>query len=182
MSRLVTRSSWRHRVADALVGLELPPVVLQGYDGGELQLREYAVALPVVLYFYPGSSSSSVGDPVELMDSAQHRAFRDQRQDLEAWGYRAIGISSQSLAGQRLSGLEHRVPHQLLSDPGLELAQSLGLPTFARAGHGSYERLTLVASGARIAKAFYPVTDAAQSAAQVIAWMTMHRSDRWPSR
>jgi hypothetical protein len=72
-------------------------------------------------------------------------------------GYRAIGV-----------------PHRLLSDPGLELAELLGLPTFAVAGRAWYERLMLVACGARIEKAFFPVSSGARSAAQVIAWMTMH--------
>jgi peroxiredoxin len=174
MSRIIASSDSQHRLAEALVGLELPPIVLEGYEDGELRLREYSVALPVVLYLYPGSPSSPEEDPVESMDGAQHRAFRDHRPDLEARGYRAIGISSESLSVQRLSGLRNRLPHRLLSDPRLELAQELGLPTFAVAGRSWYERLTLVASGGRIEKAFFPVASAARSAAQVIAWMTMH--------
>jgi peroxiredoxin len=174
MSRLLAIPISRHRLADALVGLELPPIVLEGHEDGGLQLREYAVALPVVLYFYPGSPGSSAADPVDLMDSAQHRAFRDWREDLDVRGYRAIGISSESLSAQRLTALRNRVPHRLLSDPRLELAELLGLPTSAVAGRAAYERLTLVACGARIEKAFFPIASPARSAAQVLAWMTMH--------
>jgi peroxiredoxin len=174
VSRLPASSGSPGRLAEGLVGRGLPPVVLESYEDGGLQLREYAVPLPVVLYFYPGSPTSPAENYVELMDSAQHRAFRDHQQDLEARGYRAIGISSESLSAQRMSALRNRVPHRLLSDPRLELAQSLGLPTFAVAGRSWYERLTLVASGARIEKAFFPVASAARSAAQVVAWMTMH--------
>jgi peroxiredoxin len=174
MSRVVATANTPNRLAEALVGLELPRVVLQDHEDGELQLREYAVALPVVLYFYPGSPNPPAECPGELMDGAQHRGFCDQRQDLAVRGYRALGISSESLSAQRLTAMRNQVPHRLLSDPRLELAQLLSLPTFAVAGGASYERLTLVASGARIEKAFFPVANPARNASQVVAWMTTH--------
>jgi peroxiredoxin len=173
MTRLVS-SPRLAGVAEALVGLEVPPVVLGDYEKEELELRAFTVALPVVLYLYPGSPSSPVGASVELMDSAQHGAFRDHRQDLEALGYRAIGVSSQSVSAQRLSTLRNRVPHRLLSDPKLELARALNLPTFTVAGREWYERLTLLVRGGRIEKAFFPVVSPVRNAAQVVAWMTLH--------
>jgi peroxiredoxin len=164
----------QRRVADRLVGLKIPCVVLRDHQKNDLQLGAYTAALPVVVYFYPGSATSPVeGDPVALMDALQHRAFRDHRADLEARGYRAIGISSESLSAQRLTTLRNRLPQQLLSDPKLDLAQQLQLPTFALAGKRWYQRLTLVVSARRIEKAFFPVPSPARNAAQVIAWMTM---------
>ena len=59
----------------------------------------------------------------------------------------------------------------LLSDPGLLLAQALGLPTFEAAGTTFYRRLTLVARRGRIEKVLHPVFPPDRNAADVIAWL-----------
>jgi peroxiredoxin len=61
----------------------------------------------------------------------------------------------------------------LLSDPELQLARELELPTFELDAARWYQRLTLVASGGRIEKAFFPVSSAAGSVGQVIAWLSV---------
>lgn len=162
------------RVADRLVGLEIPSVVLGGGWEQAVDLYEFACQWPVVIYLYPGCSGSA-GDRGEtvLLDAAQHRAFRKHQRDLEAHNYRAVGVSSQSKESQRQAAFTGRVSHKLLRDPELELARALGLPTFMRDGAGWYERLVLVASGGRVEKAFYPVSNPARSAAQVIAWLAL---------
>jgi peroxiredoxin len=126
----------------------------------------------VVLYFYQGCSDV-LEDRVntDRLDAAQHRAFRDHKPDLDARDYRAIGISSQTSRLQGESALLHDIPHLLLSDPELLVADALELPTFEKDGGPWYERLTLVVGLGRVQKAFFPVANAARSAAQVIAWM-----------
>jgi peroxiredoxin len=155
-------------VAERLVGLVIPSVVLGG--GREMSLDLYALARhrPVVLYFYPGCASARE-------DEAQHRAFRDLHLDFEARHYSPVGVSSQSERSQRASAFAIGATHRLLRDPELLLARELGLPTFSCDGASWYQRLMLVASGARIAKVFFPVPSAARSAAQVIAWLTLHQ-------
>ncbi len=166
-------SSVARRLADSLVGLELPSAVLSGGWERPLDLRKFAREHGVVLYFYPGSSSPEDGEETAMMDAAQHRAFGHHQLDLEARRYIAIGISSQSKDSQRQSVLANRVSHKLLCDPGLQLARQLALPTFTRDGACRYQRLMLVASEGLIEKVFFPVTNASRSAVQITTWMTV---------
>jgi peroxiredoxin len=61
----------------------------------------------------------------------------------------------------------------MLSDPDLEAADALDLPTVQDGDIRHYRRLTLVANDARIVKVFYPVSrgGASGNARQVMAWM-----------
>jgi peroxiredoxin len=162
-------------VADRLVGLEIPSTVLERFQGQPLNLGEFAAAFPVVLYVYPGGCCSPEdGTNARRMDALQHRAFRDHEPDLEAHGYQAIGISGQPGRPQEESALELGISHRLLRDPELRLARELGLPTFEADGARWYQRLTLVAAGGRVQKAFFPVASPARSAAQVLAWMQIN--------
>jgi peroxiredoxin len=157
-----------------LLGLEIPSIVLDGGWEHPLDLHEVASEHEVVLYFYPGCSSTARdSDETAVMDAAQHRAFRRHQRDLELRGYVAIGVSSQSRESQRLSVLANHVSHKLLCDPELQLAQAIGLPTFARDGASWYQRLVLVVSGGFTEKVFFPVSNASRSAAQVITWMML---------
>ena len=63
------------------------------------------------------------------------------------------------------------LPYPLLSDPGLVLADQLGLPTFTAGGERLYKRLTLVLNGGRIEHAFYPVFPPNTHAAEVVDWL-----------
>jgi peroxiredoxin len=163
------------RLADRLGGLPIPRVVLSCFQGYPVNLKQYANGFPLVIYFYPGSSSSPEdGHDCPMMDAAQHRAFRDHQPDFVAHEYRAIGISSQSEQAQHKSAADDHISHLLLTDPTLQLAQELELPTFTADHKRWYQRLTLVASGGSVDKAFYPVPSAARSAAQVIAWLRLH--------
>jgi peroxiredoxin len=161
-------------LADRLHGLQLPSVVLSGYRGSAIDLREFAQTFALVIYVYPGGAwSPEDGEDTPLVDAGQHRAFLRHQSDLEARGYQAIGVSSQSQHAQRDTALADGVSHILLRDPDFQLARDLGLPTFDAEGGRWYHRLTLVVGGGRVEKVFFPVSSAGRSAAQVIAWMTI---------
>jgi peroxiredoxin len=169
-----TRSREARRLADRLLGLQIPSLVLSGYPGSAVDLRELAQAFPLVIYLYPGGGwSAQDGEDTPLLDAVQHRAFRRHQRDLEARGYQLIGVSSQSQTAQREAALANGVAHALLGDPELRLGRGLGLPAFTLDGGFWYHRLTLVVGSGRIQKAFFPVSSAARSPAQVIAWMTI---------
>jgi peroxiredoxin len=158
-----------------LVGLQIPHVVLGSFQGSPCDLGQFASAFPVVIYFYPGSSSSPEdGNACPMTDAVQNRVFNEHDPEFVAHGYRAIGISSQSAQEQHKSAAANRISLRLLTDPKLQLAQELELPTFIADGARWYQRLTLVAVGGTIAKAFYPVPTPARSAAQVLAWLQVH--------
>jgi peroxiredoxin len=61
------------------------------------------------------------------------------------------------------------LPYAILSDPQLELANALNLPTFQTAGLTLYKRLTLIARDGTIEKVFYPVFPPDTHAEEVVA-------------
>jgi peroxiredoxin len=159
-------------LADRLVGAAIPPVVLRSREDFPVYIGKRASGARLVIYLYPGvTNSPQDGEDTALMDTVQYRAFRDEQPELEARGYQTIGISSQPEEPRRRAVAEKGLTHKLLSDPELQLAQALELPTFTIKTVCCYYRLTLVATRGRIDKAFFPVSSTARSAAQVIAWM-----------
>jgi peroxiredoxin len=161
-------------VADALVGREMPSVVLGREDGIALNLGEFSRGFPLAIYLYPAIGASREGiEDTRPLDAAQHRAFRDCRSDFEARGYRALGVSNLSPRSQAREIFESRLSHMLLSDPQLHLAEALDLPTVTVGGVRRYRRLTLIVRRGVSEKAFYPVDSAPRSAAQVITWIKL---------
>jgi peroxiredoxin len=162
------------RVADRLVGVLVPSVILCANGEYSLNVRQLACEYPLVIYLHPGSDDSSEsGGDTALMDAAQHRVFRAHQAELEARGYRTIGVSTQRAQAQIRTMIEERLTHRLLSDPPLQLAEQLQLPTFTDEGVRRYCRLTQIVHEERIVKVFFPVTSPARSADQVTAWMTI---------
>jgi len=177
----------RARLADALVGRAIPSLRLTAFSGAPVTLPRDA-DVPLVIYLYPGAGGAPGGlSPHGLdwaapsaqavagrmADAAQHRAFDSHREQLrERFVVKVVGLSSEPKAVQHASVCADRLCHELWSDPELLLADALGLPTFTDEGARRYRRLTLVVSGGRIEKAFFPVESPQRSAAQVIGWLT----------
>jgi peroxiredoxin len=88
---------------------------------------------------------------------------------LGSLGADVLGLSAQTIADQ--AEFAHRVglPYPILSDPELELAAALRLPTFEVAGMRLYRRLTMIARGGRIERVFYSVFPPDRNAADVVA-------------
>ena len=159
------------RPAEQLDGRAIPPLRLATFTGTPVELHRDTVRR-IVIYVYPGSAYSPDGGSASRAgDAAQHRAFDRHRDELEVRGLTAVGLSSESQRAQRTSVFENRICHELWNDSDLQLAQALGLPTFEHDGVSCYRRLTIVAWGGRIEKAFFPVESAQRSASQVIGWL-----------
>ena len=159
-----------------LPGMELPAVALPS-TAGELDLLD-AAAGTLVLYIYPRTGRPGVPPPDgwDAMPGArgctpQSCAFRDHRAELADLGADVVGMSAQTVADQEEFAAREHIPYPLVSDPGLRLAEALGLPTFEIAGMRLYRRITLVARAARIEHVFYPVFPPDRNAADVIAWL-----------
>jgi peroxiredoxin len=153
--RRIVRGIWEHEFPRRVV---LACGVSSRVDVSELACQA------AVFYFYPGCAESLQADAVE------HRAFRDARVDLAAAGFIAVGVSTQCPRVQAVSISENALDQLLLSDPGLELAGALGLPTCRSAGGLFYERVTIVVKGHIVERVCYPV-DPWRSAAQVLGWL-----------
>jgi peroxiredoxin len=163
--------------ADHLPGAELPPLRLDSTDG-ELDLAEEAARL-LVLYVYPRTGRPGIEPPAAWDETPgargctpQSSGYRDHGAELRALGARVIGLSAQRLEDQREAVERLRLPHPVVADPELQLAEALGLPTFDFEGARLYKRLALVAEKGRIVKVFYPVFPPDENAAEVLAWLS----------
>jgi peroxiredoxin len=167
--------------ADHLEGAALPSLGLPATCGEEIDLAA-AAARTLALYCYPRTGRP--GEPLppgwdEIPGARgctpQSCAFRDHFDELEALGASVLGLSAQPLADQIELTRRVGLPYPVLSDPGLELAEALRLPTFEVAGLRLYRRLTLIARHGDIVKVFYPVFPPDRNAADVVDWLSAHR-------
>jgi peroxiredoxin len=157
-------------IARRLVGKRLPPASFDRYQAPPLTLRE--VGDHLAIYLYPGCvCSPEDGYESPGRDAATHRAFIYHRQDLNKLGFTPVGISSHSAELQRSAADSTGVTHPLLSDPELQIAGALGLPTFSEDAADWYCRLTLVAVSGRIVHAVYPIRRIGLSAWDVLSWL-----------
>jgi peroxiredoxin len=169
--------------ADHLAGMEVPAVTLGSTSGRDVDLRG-AAERTLTLYVYPRTGRPGEALPEGWDDipgargcTPQSCAFRDHFGELRQLGADVLGMSAQSLADQMEFADRVGLPYPVLSDPELELADALALPTFEVAGMRLYRRLTLIARAGRIVKAFYPVFPPDRNAADVVAWLRETESE-----
>jgi peroxiredoxin len=169
--------------ADHLPGVALPALALTSTRGGLVDLAAAAAAAgTLVLYVYPrtGTPGEPSPDGWDAIPGArgctpQSCAFRDHHAQLRALGADVLGLSAQPAAEQAAFAAREQLPFALLSDPRLELAKALRLPTFEAGGVRLYKRITLVVRDGAVAKAFYPVFPPDRNAADVLAWLRERR-------
>jgi peroxiredoxin len=161
-----------------LLGHAVPSHSLSSTQGGVLDLGEATTKLTVV-YVYPmtGVPGRPLPEGWDEIPGArgctpQSCAFRDHVLELAAYGASVVGLSAQHHDEQREFAQREHIPYPLLSDPALELASTLRLPTFEADGRCYYRRLTFIARERRIAKVFYPVFPAHLNASEVLSWLT----------
>ncbi len=165
--------------ADHLAGLALPDLSLPSTAGGAAKTGLAALGSGLlVAYVYPRTGVPDRPLPAGWDEipgargcTPQSCAYRDALAEFDALGVTVVGISAQSPAEQREFADREHIPFPLLSDDGLRLAAELRLPTFEVEGTTLYRRLTMVAEGGRIAKAFYPVFPPDRDASEVLAWL-----------
>ncbi len=137
----------------------------------------------LVAYIYPMTGTPGValpggwdGIPGARGCTPQSCAYRDALPEFTRYGATLVGISAQPPAEQREFAERERMPYPLLSDPAMDLAAALDLPTFESARGRLFRRLTLVAERGRVVKAFYPVFPPDRDAAAVLAWLGTARA------
>jgi peroxiredoxin len=165
--------------ADHLEGLWLPALALPSTQGGEVELAAAAAdAGTLVVYVYPrtGTPGKPSPDGWDAIPGArgctpQSCAFRDRHAELRALGAGVLGLSAQPAEEQAAFAAREQLPFALLSDPSLELAGALRLPTFEVGGMRLYKRITLIVEDGAIANVFYPVFPPDRNAAEVLAWL-----------
>ncbi|MBV9194556.1 MAG: peroxiredoxin [Solirubrobacterales bacterium] len=162
-------------------GRPMPPLVLPGTDGSTVSLHELGPGRTVV-YIYPLTGRPGVALPEGWDEipgargcSTEACDFRDHYAELLDAGVTAVfGLSSQSVDYQREAVQRLGLPYAMLSDPALELAAALGLPTFTAGRVTLYRRLTLIIAGGRIEHVFYPIFPPNRHAGEVLGWLRGH--------
>ncbi len=164
--------------ADHLPGMAAPHLHLASTTGKAIRLDALGPGR-TVLYIYPLTSRPGTDLPQgwDLIPGArgctpEACGFRDHHQDLlTAGAARLLGLSSQDTSYQREAAERLHLPFQMLSDPALNLASALGLPTFQASGLTLYKRLTMIIGDNVIEHAFYPVFPPDKHAQQVLDWL-----------
>jgi peroxiredoxin len=163
---------------DHLPGRSLPALQLPATAGERVDLAKLGAQPTAVLFIYPRTGKP--GEPLppgwDLIPGArgctpQSCAFRDLHAEFADRGVEVIGLSAQSAEDQAEFAQRVHLQFPLLSDPALELAEGLELPTFPVAGVTLYKRVTLVMREGVIARVFYPVFPPDRNAADVLAWL-----------
>jgi peroxiredoxin len=160
------------RVIARLVNKMLPKVELFDVQARRETLQAYASGRAVI-YFVPGDKDEAYDGGRPTPDTAQHRGYVNRKAIFEAMRVTVISVSSQPVSTLLRVGHYFDFSHFMLSDPDLATAYALDLPTVQNGDIRHYQRLTLVATNARIVKVFYPVLrgSASGNARQVMAWM-----------
>jgi peroxiredoxin len=84
----------------------------------------------VVIYLYPGSRvSPDDGDDTPMVDTVQHRAFRDHHDEIAVRRFDVAGISSQPRQTQYASANANHLTHTLLTDLECWLATDVATQT-----------------------------------------------------
>ena len=122
----------------------------------------------LAIFFYRGVADGS--SQMDDEDAARAIEWVDHEPELNQLGYSMVGISVQTVSSQAelIGGEPHRL--LLLSDPQLEFAALLGLPTGEEHWGRVYEPLTMLVRDGRIARIFYPV-DPARDASRAVEWI-----------
>ncbi|MEV6055144.1 MerR family transcriptional regulator [Streptomyces sp. NPDC052107] len=163
---------------DHLPGVKVPSLALLDTAGRTVRLDALGPRRTVV-YVYPltGRPGTDLPEGWNSIPGArgctpESCGFRDHFHDLlEAGAGRVYGLSSQDTDYQSEVVERLGLPFDMLSDPALGLADTLGLPTFEVEGMRLFRRLTLVLRAGVIERVFYPVFPPNEHAQQVLTWL-----------
>lgn len=103
------------------VGDEAPKVTVRDQNGAEVNLADVYAKGPTLVYFYPKAGTPGC--------TAQACSLRDSFPDFAADGVQILGVSADSVEGQKKFAEEYKLPFTLLADTDLVVAKAFGVPT-----------------------------------------------------
>lgn len=167
---------------DHLAGMALPDVTLSATTGDTVNVARVAAAGRTVFFFYPRSGRPDQEPPAGWNQvpgargcTPQSCAYRDHFAEFVELGVPVYGVSAQDAEYQAEFAVRTNLPYPLLSDSEFRLTSALRLPTFEIEGMTLIKRLTLVASGGKIEKVFYPVFPPDRNAEEVLEYLEVTR-------
>ena len=165
--------------ANHLLGRDVPPIELMSTANRIINLAEISNRQKTVVYCYPLTGAPNQELPMNWNEIAGARgctpqscAFRDHFGELQALDSMVFGLSTQTTPYQQEMVERLHLPFEVLSDAELTFTKALGLPTLEIESKILLKRLTLIISGGRIIKVFYPVFPPDKNAEEVIAWLS----------
>ena len=108
------------------MGDEAPRVSARDQNGAEVNLADVYAKGPTLIYFYPKAGTPGC--------TAQACSLRDAFPDFTGAGVQIIGVSADSVEGQKKFAEEYKLPFTLLADTDLAVAKAFGVPTMPLIG------------------------------------------------
>lgn len=158
-----------------LPGTAVPDIALPSTGGGRASLTH--CGRRVLVFAFPWAGRPGEALPAEGWDAipgargctAEACGFRDVHAELHALGLEVVGLSVQSPARQLEVVERLGLAYRLLSDERRELAEAMGLPTFAAGGRVLLRRFTMLVQNGRVERVWYPVFPPDRHAERVLA-------------
>jgi peroxiredoxin len=163
-------------VLESQTGQISPTLPLSATDDSMVDLS--VLTGRTVVYAYPRTAEPGVPSPDGWDEipgakgcTPQSCSFRDHAAELRAVGVENLfGLSSQTTAYQKEAADRLHLPFPLLSDAGHRFKEAMAMPDFEAGGMRLFKRLTMVIDDGKITKVFYPVSDPASDAENVLKW------------
>ena len=158
-------------------GRGLPSVVLPATSGSAVDFA----ALPgrTVVFCYPWTGAPGVANPPDWDtipgahgSTPEAEGFRNLYSAFATQQIAVFGLSTQTTAYQRALVGRLNLPYAIVSDHEFAWTNALRLPTFATGGMVYLRRITLIVTGGKIERVYYPVAQPDTHPREVLAWCT----------
>lgn len=147
-------------------GKKAPAFTLQGSDGKEHSLSDYA-GKTVVLYFYPKDNTPGC--------TKEACGFRDLNKELADLNAVVLGVSKDSLASHDKFIDQFELPFVLLSDPDTKVMQAYGAwgekKLYGKVSIGCIRSTTIIGPDGTVLKHWKKVPKAADHPAKVLEFL-----------
>jgi len=150
----------------SLEGKKAPDFALDGSDGKQHTLEQYA-GKTVVIYFYPKDNTSGC--------TKEACGFRDYHQELSDKNVVVLGVSKDSIASHGKFITNYSLPFVLLSDPDCSMMQAyeaFGEKTmYGKKTTGTIRSTVVIGPDGTVIKQWAKVAKAEQHPDQVLAYL-----------
>lgn len=149
-----------------LEGKKAPDFMLEGSDGKQHSLQQYA-GKTVVIYFYPKDNTPGC--------TKEACGFRDNYMELTDRGIVLLGVSKDSIVAHGKFITNYSLPFVLLSDPDTTVMQAYGAfgekVTYGKKTIGTIRSTVIIGSDGIVIKQWAKVAKADQHPDQVLDYL-----------
>lgn len=150
----------------SLEGLKAPDFTLEGSDGKQHSLKDYA-GRTVVIYFYPRDNTPGC--------TKEACGFRDNYQGLTDKGIVLLGVSKDTIVAHGKFITNYNLPFVLLSDPDCSMMKAYGAfgekVMYGKKTSGTIRSTVIIGPNGIVQKQWTKVAKADQHPAQVLEYL-----------